>query len=88
MNKRIRTQYFRVTVQREAPEAKQRNLNKMAVVFRLEKSTRESDIWERFGGEEVEMFIDAGQQIEGDIHYFFVDVSRYLTYYWTETIIV
>lgn len=32
--------------------------------------------------------IDARQQIEGEIHYFFVDVSRYLTYYLTETIIV
>ena len=35
-----------------------------------------------------ETFIDARQQIEGEIHYFFVDVSRYLTYYLTETIIV
>lgn len=50
---------------------------KMAVVFRLKKRTRESDIWESFGGEDVETFIDARQQIEGEIHYFFVDVSRY-----------
>ena len=50
------------------------NLN-MAVVFRLKKRTRESDIWESFGGEDVETFIDAGQQIKGEIHYFFVDVS-------------
>lgn len=50
---------------------------KMAVVFRLKKRTRESDIWESFGGEDVETFIDARQQIEGEIHYFFVDVFRY-----------
>ena len=61
---------------------------KMVVVFRLKKRTRESDVWESFGGEDVEMFIDARQQIEGEIHYFFIDVSRYLTYYLTETIIV
>ena len=39
-------------------------------------------------GRYVETFIDARQQIEGEIHYFFVDVSRFLTYYLTETIIV
>lgn len=50
---------------------------KMVVVFRLNKRTRESDIWKSFGGEDVETFIDARQQIEGEIHYFFVGVSRY-----------
>lgn len=50
-------------------------MNLMLVVFRLKKRTRESDIWESFGAEDVETFIDTGQQIKGEIHYFFVDVS-------------